>query len=205
MSATDEIRRMHIDREVYGGYPADPETGDVPEGYVATCIMDGEAMPCTALRALDEAGKVGLRLAGAVDAAVAAQAALLVMRWREQQERGIRFQQDVLPAEDAARRSLEEAEKGIRVLVHDLARDVERERLKTVPEQSEWHIHVHGVAVESQWQTCGTCDIDDHTCPGCGQWLYHGKGVCGPCAEDLEQEAQEQQQQQAEQREEQGR
>ena len=53
-----------------------------------------------------------------------------------------------------------------------------------MPEQSEWHIHVHGVKTPNQYKTCEACNYDRHTCPGCGEWLYHGKGVCGPCGEE---------------------
>lgn len=54
LSAEHHVRMSHIDREIYSGYPVDPDTGDVDPNYVGTCIMDGEPMPCMALQALDE-------------------------------------------------------------------------------------------------------------------------------------------------------
>lgn len=40
---------------------------------------------------------------------------------------------------------------------------------------------VHGPYTEKQWGDCNFCNYDTHACPGCGEWLYHGTKVCGPC------------------------
>lgn len=116
----------------------------------------------------------------AIEAAVQARAAAREMRWREDQEREIRYQQDVLPLEIAADRAVQDATKALHSLIWSRASKIEAARLETVPEQSEWHIHVHGEKVKCPLDCDGV-----HTCPGCGDWLYHGKGACGPCVEEM--------------------
>lgn len=123
----------------------------------------------------------------AIEAAVQARAARLEMTWLETQEREIRFQQHVLPAEHVAELAERNAIMGVQIHIAQRAREIEDARLATVPEQSEWHIFVHGKKEPSQYETCSTCDYDSHTCHFCGEWLYHSKGgACGPCAEEDE-------------------
>lgn len=43
--------------------------------------------------------------------------------------------------------------------------------------------YVHGPVTERR-SDCLECDIDRHSCPGCGEWLHHGTDVCGPCADE---------------------
>lgn len=52
-------------------------------------------------------------------------------------------------------------------------RDLEMEQAK------RWG--VHGPETERDWENCSDCNYDRHACPGCGEWLYHGTGVCGVC------------------------
>ncbi len=48
--------------------------------------------------------------------------------------------------------------------------------------EHEW---IHGPKTERQSETCPYCDYDEHVCGGCGEWLYHGTHVCGPCRLEL--------------------
>lgn len=123
-------------------------------------------------------------LAATIAEATAASAAAMEMRWREAQERRIRWEHHVLPAEEAAEEAVRRAVLALQSEIYRRAREVEDARLATVPEQSEWHIYVHGVKTPGQYATCEDCNYDKHTCPGCGEWLYHGKGACGPCEEE---------------------
>jgi hypothetical protein len=43
---------------------------------------------------------------------------------------------------------------------------------------------VHGTARGSFPSECPRCNYDRHNCPGCGEWLYHGTEVCGPCRKE---------------------
>jgi len=50
------------------------------------------------------------------------------------------------------------------------------------------HEFVHGPRTESEWETCSRCNYDMHRCGGCGEWLYHGTNICGPCRKLHEEE-----------------
>ncbi|WNY15113.1 hypothetical protein SEA_MACGULLY_8 [Rhodococcus phage MacGully] len=48
--------------------------------------------------------------------------------------------------------------------------------------QTEEHRYLHGPDTPPEPPlNCERCDYDRHECPGCGEWLYHGTEVCGPC------------------------
>jgi hypothetical protein len=32
---------------------------------------------------------------------------------------------------------------------------------------------------------CPECNVDRHTCPGCGDWVYHGTVCCLQCKQDI--------------------
>jgi hypothetical protein len=35
------------------------------------------------------------------------------------------------------------------------------------------------------YECCDLCNYDRHVCPGCGEPLSHGVGVCSPCLAEI--------------------
>lgn len=47
-----ELKRLHLPKEVFWGYPVEPDEDDVSPGYVETCIICNTSMPCDTLQAV---------------------------------------------------------------------------------------------------------------------------------------------------------
>lgn len=70
--------------------------------------------------------------------------------------------------------------------VHQLASNIEdRDNAEAIAAAEAKHVFLHGPRTKSDPENCEKCNYDDHTCPGCGEWLHHGTGACGPCNRDL--------------------
>ena len=50
--------------------------------------------------------------------------------------------------------------------------------------QTAEHRDLHGPYHPSEYMTCPRCNYVRHSCPGCGEYLYHGTEVCGPCSRE---------------------
>lgn len=57
MEDDEDVRYVHLPREVFFGYPIDPETGNVPRDYNEWCIACGKPMPCPALQEAERKGE----------------------------------------------------------------------------------------------------------------------------------------------------
>ena len=44
---------------------------------------------------------------------------------------------------------------------------------------------VHGPETPSVPLECWRCNYAKRTCPGCGEWLYHGTDCCLRCAQEI--------------------